>query len=116
MNREEDRELWDLLGKSAAPTLSPFFARDVVRAIREHPDWTERVRGWFRPRILAPLAAVAVLLASAALVANHSVRSDKRQVETIASIEPDGQDADLIADVDDLVVGDDDASAELAIL
>ena len=35
MKREEDEKLWDLLGRSAEPKVSPFFARNILRKIRE---------------------------------------------------------------------------------
>ena len=38
MRREDDQELWDLLGKSATPEVSPFFARNVVRQVREQQN------------------------------------------------------------------------------
>ena len=63
MNREDDQQLWDLLGRSAEPRVSPFFARNVLRQIRQEP----RSRSWFRPTVLIPAfgAAVAVVVATA---------------------------------------------------
>ena len=36
MNEDEnDKHLWQLLGKAKQPAVSPFFARNVLRAVRE---------------------------------------------------------------------------------
>ena len=47
MNREEDPKLWDLLGRAQKVEPSPFFARNVVRAVRlrqpEKPQWIGRL-------------------------------------------------------------------------
>ena len=45
MKRDDDQELWDLLGQAAEPKISPFFARNVLREIRKPGDWAT-LRGW----------------------------------------------------------------------
>ena len=47
MNREEDPKLWDLLGRAQKVEPSPFFARNVVRAVRRRrsrrpQEWSSR--------------------------------------------------------------------------
>ena len=44
MDREDDKELWDVLGRVPEPTLSPFFARNVVRSVRQEATRFERMR------------------------------------------------------------------------
>src|SRR5437764_15036132 len=64
MKREEDEKLWDLLGHSAEPKVSPFFARHVLRKIRQAQG--ERVaRPWCNLRWLVPAAGVAVAMFAA---------------------------------------------------
>ena len=64
MKREEDEKLWDLLGHSAEPKVSPFFARNVLRKIRQAQG--ERVaRPWWNLRWLVPAAGVAVAIIAA---------------------------------------------------
>jgi hypothetical protein len=70
MNPEEHDELWDLLGKAKQPPVSPFFSRNVLRAIRadKQPErrapwvaWiacTDWVRGHFGTVSVGVLSAV----------------------------------------------------------
>jgi hypothetical protein len=115
MKREEDEKLWDLLGHSAEPSVSPFFARNVVRKIREARG--EPVpRRWWNLRWLVPAAGVAV-----AVIATLSLRiqmpkpshADPRG-DTLALSE--AQDADLMTDLDDLISSDDSNSWEDSVL
>lgn len=50
MNTEEHDELWDLLGKAREPKASPFFSRNVLRAIREEQQETAGVLAWLKRR------------------------------------------------------------------
>jgi hypothetical protein len=54
MRREEDQELWDLLGHGRQPRLSAFFARDVIRRLREEPRRFDHVGSRFSLRWLVP--------------------------------------------------------------
>jgi hypothetical protein len=105
MKREEDEKLWDLLGRSAEPKVSPFFARNVVRQIREAQEETP-ARPWWNLRWLAPSAGVAVAVIAALLLrlqVPQARHSDPRQDDLALS---EGQDSDLMADLDDLVASD----------
>lgn len=110
MRREEDEKLWDLLGHSAEPKISPFFARNVVRKIRETQAEPEARPWWnLNLRWLVPASGVAVAVIAALLL--------RVQVPQQRHVEPreDGlalsevQDSELMADLEDLV-GSDDAS------
>jgi hypothetical protein len=65
MNHDESDELWELLGRARPVRPSPFFSRNVLRAVREsapqaEPGFSEWLRqGW---NALATAAAVAVVL------------------------------------------------------
>jgi hypothetical protein len=107
MKRDDDQELWDLLGHSPAPKPSPFFARNVLREIRRPRGWAA-LGEWFHLPRLAP-AAIGVALA---LVAAFFLRTqtpvtpaDDQQKDLVAVVEP--QDYDVIADLDDLLDPDD---------
>lgn len=109
MNREEDEKLWDLLGHSQEPAPSPFFARNVLRKIRE-AQGEATPRRWFSLRWLAPATGVAVAIMATLLL----------RVQVPKTVEPGSQgdkivlseaDGDLLADVDDLL-GDDDSSLD----
>lgn len=103
MKRDDDPQLWDLLGHSAEPEVSPFFARKVLREIRETGDWN-LFRGWLSPRRLIPLAGLAAIMISAV-----SFLPPKSKVaplaeplsDTIATIE--AIDYEIIADLEDLL-------------
>jgi hypothetical protein len=115
MKREEDEILWDLLGHSAEPKVSPFFARNVLRKIRE-AQGESQARPWWRLRWLVPAAGVAV-----AIIAAVSLRiqmpdrshSDLRGTDLVAS---EAQEIDLMTDLDDLVASDDSNSLEDGVL
>jgi hypothetical protein len=115
MRREEDEKLWDLLGHSAEPKVSPFFARNVVRKIREARGETP-ARPWWHLRWAVPAAGVAV-----AIIAAFSLRV---QMPQQSHSDPGGdpvamseaQDGDLITDLDDLFASDDSNSLDDSVL
>ncbi|MGI9087289.1 MAG: hypothetical protein ACR2HH_06050 [Chthoniobacterales bacterium] len=109
MKREDDQDLWDLLGKASTPAVSPFFARNVLRQIRREPDWRERLARWLQPKRLIPASGLALAL----VVASMSIHLPKKAVvaaddppEAVANIDP--QDYDVVADLDDLLASEDD--------
>ena len=106
MKREDDQELWDLLGKAGEPTLSPFFARNVVRQVRQEPDWRESVSRWLSPRRLIPAAAVAVAIVATTWSVRVPSASDETLPEPVAKLDP--QDFEIVADLDDLIAMEED--------
>ena len=48
MNTEEHDDLWRLLGKAQAPSAGPFFARNVLRAIRAQKQSGPAGFAWLR--------------------------------------------------------------------
>ena len=71
MKREDDQKLWDLLGQAAQPQVSPFFARNVIRRIREEANRFDYLRAWFSPRRLVPASVVAIALVALMLAIHH---------------------------------------------
>ena len=106
MKREDDQELWDLLGKADAPTLSPFFARNVMRQIRQQPDWRESVKRWLSPRRLIPATAVALAIVAATLSFRTPTTPGESVPETVAKLDP--QDLEIVADLDVLIAMEED--------
>ncbi|MFL6516111.1 MAG: hypothetical protein ACJ8M1_13920 [Chthoniobacterales bacterium] len=110
MKRVDDEKLWDLLAQAEAPGVSPFFARNVLRTIRERPVWTRSVTGWFRLRLLVPAATVAVAVMVAVFVGRLPATPDvatTNDSDPVAQIDP--QDYDVVADLDELVASDENA-------
>ena len=110
MKREDDQELWDLLGKASQPAISPFFARNVVRRVRQERESGGGARRWFGSRRLIPAAAAAV----AVLAALISIRTplngpsaSESVPETVAEL--DAQDYEVVADLDDLLAWEEDS-------
>lgn len=64
MNFDEHDDLWRLLGRAPAPKASPFFARNVLRAIRGGRRETPSFGSW-----LARWRSAGAAFAAAALVA-----------------------------------------------
>ncbi len=109
MERQDDNELWDILGHVPEPTLSPFFARNVLRKIRQEASRFERARNWFSLRRLVAASAVAVLVVGMAIATHHPVsqRASANDSDVVAKIDP--QDYDVVADLDELIAWDENS-------
>ena len=109
MNREDDQELWDLLGHPAEPELSPFFARNIVRQVRQDGSRSERMRKWFGLRRVIPASAVAIALMATAIAIYHPVsqKTSEGEPDVVAKIDP--QDYEVVGDLDELLVLDENS-------
>src|SRR4030095_12169230 len=67
MQPEDDQQLWDLLGRTAEPKLSPFFARNVLREVRQGASRFGRAQNWFSLRRLVAASAMAVVVIGMAI-------------------------------------------------
>ena len=80
MSTEKPDELWCLLGKAKAPVVSPFFSRNVLRAIRHEAQDQWSVFGWLLARWqLAGIGVCMLIIASLALVP-RSEQPDKTTI------------------------------------
>jgi hypothetical protein len=113
MKREDDEKLWDLLGRSAEPKISPFFARNVLREIRESESRPRR-GGWLQWLVPAAGVAVAIIAALFLRVQMPERNSSDRDSDMLALME--GQDSELVADLDDLIGPDDTNSWDDSVL
>jgi hypothetical protein len=113
MKREDDEKLWDLLGHSAEPKISPFFARNVVREVRESES-KPRLGGWLQWLIPAAGAGVAIIAAVFMGVQTPDRNHFDSRAETLSLIE--SQDSELIADLDVLIEPDDSSSWDESVL
>jgi hypothetical protein len=110
MNRDEDPQLWDLLGRSKASKPSPFFARNVVRVVRGQSRQGQGLHAWFSLRRLVPALSAAAAVAIAVFTVQALHHQDRSSQPSFASTEI--QDAELVADLD-VLVNDDDSDDTL---
>jgi hypothetical protein len=106
MEPQDDKELWDVLGRLPDTKLSPFFARNVLRRIRQEPTPFERVRNWFSLRKIVGASAVAAVVVAVALVTHYPGprTASSSDSDLVAKIDP--QDYDVVADLDELIAWD----------
>ena len=83
MNTDEQDDLWRLLGHAKAPSVSPFFSRNVLRAIREEEQEKPRLVVWLRWRWLALSASACGVLAAAGLSLHHHQAIQVVQADTV---------------------------------
>jgi hypothetical protein len=109
MDRDEDKELWDILGRVPEPTLSPFFARNVVRSVRREATRFDRIRSWFSWRRLAAGSALVILVIGMTVATHHPVSQTPavNDSDLVAKIDP--QDYDVVADLDELIAWDENS-------
>jgi hypothetical protein len=110
MRREDDNQLWELLGQAQPPAVSPLFARNVLRRIREQPKTRVWVLGWLNLRSLIPASTVAVALVVAFFVVyspSSPAPMAANDSDPVAKIDP--QDYAVVADLDELVASDENA-------
>jgi anti-sigma-K factor RskA len=109
MDREDDKELWDILGHVPEPTLSPFFGRNVVRSVRPETNRLDRMRSWLSWRRLAAASAVVIVVIGMAIATHHPVPQTPavKDSDVVAKIDP--QDYDVVADLDELIAWDENS-------
>jgi hypothetical protein len=111
MKREEDEKLWNLLGRATEPTASPFFARNVLRKIREAQGELSP-RRWWNVRWLVPAAGVAVMIIAGLALPNQIIKQHRSDSRPGVVAFADSQDNELMADLDDLMGSDDSGALE----
>ena len=109
MEPQDDKELWDVLGRLPEPTLTPFFARNVLREIRLGRARFDRVQKWFSARKVVAASAVAAVAAALVLVTHYpGPRSaSSSDFDVVAKVDP--QDYDVVADLDELIAWDENS-------
>ena len=109
MDREDDKELWDILGRVPEPTLSPFFARNVARSVRQEATRFARMRSWFSWRRFAAASALVIAVVGMAIATHHPASQTKttNDLDVVAKIDP--QDYEVVADLDELIAWDENS-------
>ena len=113
MERDDDQELWDLLGRAAEPRISPFFARNVLREALRAAD-RKTFCGWLAPRRLIPAAGIACIMIAVSFWWQSSVPLTESSLETLATI--DAVESKVVADLEELVGTDENSLLEESVL
>jgi hypothetical protein len=111
MKADDNDKLWELLGKTRTPEVSPFFSRNVLRAVRQEAAprrglfyrFTASLRRWTWQYALAgtcAIAALAAALPSISLRHHHAVDVLSPSVESQIVANPDYE---VINHLDELV-------------
>ena len=97
MKNDEQDDLWELLGRAKAPHVSPFFSRNVLRAIREEKQ-EKPLAFRFRWRWLTLSATACGIVVAAIIAFQHTpvpqaspapVAAQQTQMQEPPSAQPD---------------------------
>jgi len=102
MNNEEHDDLWHLLGRAKRPAESPFFARNVLRAVRGEMQDSLRGFAWFR-RYWQFTAVSACLLIIAGVVFSPSAEQPDAAIMLLAEQVSQSPDYQVISHLDELL-------------
>jgi len=103
MNTEEHDDLWELLGKARKPTVSPYFSRNVLRAIRETQQEKRGIMHWLRVRwAVAAVGACVVAISGFALIP-HPAPQQAEQITLLAQQFSSSPDYQVVNHLDELL-------------
>jgi anti-sigma-K factor RskA len=103
---EEHDDLWQLLGKAKKPAVSPLFARNVLREIRQSQPEREGLFYWLRLRwrvVSLGGAAVVLLAVNAAMLSTSHNTPMVAQATTQSASATKPDDTEVITHLDELV-------------
>jgi hypothetical protein len=104
MKTEEHDELWELMGRAKAPTPSPFFSRNVLRAIREEAQEKPGFLLWLRAHWqMAAAGTCAVALAAAFAVIQFAPKQQPDQALLLVQQVSNSPDLQVISNLDELL-------------
>jgi hypothetical protein len=100
-NQDNERDdLWELLGKRKSPSVSPFFARNVLREIRAQQETRRAPLAWlFRRWRIAVLATAGIVLLAVGIGIYKPQSPDQTAQPQLAS----SGDYEVIAHLDELL-------------
>ena len=87
---QEDRELWNLLGRSPRPSAPPFFAGKVIRRIEAgdtERSWLVGALRWLAPAAVAAVTVFALL--PRATAPDPGVYEDLTTLDIVEMVSPD---------------------------
>lgn len=108
MNDNERDELWELLGRARPAKISPFFARNVLRAIRGQEAAPSGAVAWLRSRwmLAGATACVLILGGIAAWMPDDEPQAESVpmvSLDTLAERVTDSPDYAVIGNLDELL-------------
>ncbi|MDQ3621258.1 MAG: hypothetical protein M3463_02045 [Verrucomicrobiota bacterium] len=115
MNRNDEHDdLWELLGHARQETLSPFFARNVLRDVRHLQHGPSSIAGWLRQHWQwAVIGSCAVLIAilswtngerPGTLAHDEPLdQTEQIQIQLLAKQVSESPDLHVIANLDELL-------------
>ena len=104
MKTEDDDALWNLLGKAETPTVSPFFARNILRHTRKAippTPWYAWLRHHWQ---FACLGGISLLLASFAL--SPQIETPEQSTIALAEKVSESPDYQVINHLDELLASE----------
>lgn len=108
MNTEKHDDLWCLLGKARAPVVSPYFSRNVLRAIREGVQEKRSVFGWLQARWKFVGAGVCALIVASIALVPRSEEPDQTTM-LLAKQVSQGPDYQVIINLDELLASEENS-------
>ncbi len=107
MNTEEHDDLWRLLGKAKTPAASPFFSRNVLRAIREEKQEATGFFAWLRRHWqLGALGTCAVAVAAIVLAPGPQRTEAPDPTAVLAEQLSQSIDYQVISNLDELIASE----------
>ncbi len=117
MNPNEDPELWNLLGKAREPKVSPYFSRNVLRALRSELEYPapqslwKRIQFWVslpNRRVSLGVAGLMAALCVSSVLLLPSTRETRRQdnINQIAQVIAASPDYGVISQLDELLASE----------
>jgi anti-sigma-K factor RskA len=110
MNTDEQDDLWRLLAKAKTPAVSPFFSRNVLRAIREQAPEKRSLAAWFRHGWrIAALGGCALFVAALAVLQTRQPAESPESVVLLAQQFSASPDYQVVSHLDELLDSEKDS-------
>ena len=111
MNQEERDDLWELLGRARPVRVSPLFARNVLRALREEPPPSSGILVWLRARWpMLAAASCAVGFAAVALWPEPEPVESPASLAALAEVVGTSPDYAVIGNLDELLAAEESSA------
>lgn len=104
MDHDERDGLWQLLGKAKQPTSSPFFSRNVLRALREQEHEKETAFTWLARHWRSAAAVACGLALIGGLATQWAEPAD--EIELLAEEVSASPDYAVISQLDELLASE----------